>query len=226
MHLATDNSSTGPPRPGVITKLEAQKRNPDRVSVFLDGDFAFGVHQKTLLDFGLYKGLHLDIETQQQIKQADRERAARIIALDYLSYKARSEYEVLQKLRQKGIEEDIAEQTLAYLRERGYIDDPAYARSFATSRFKNKGYGPRRITSDLMQRGIARAHIDSALAVLTADEDILATALRYGEKRWQRLARESDPTKRRKKLSDYLLRRGYPYDVVRQILEILTQRDE
>ena len=211
---------------GTITRLVQQKHNPKRVSVFVNGDFAFGLHMDLVLEHGLYKGLDLDVPTQLEIIAADRVRAANEVALTYLSYKARTEQEVRRKLARKDFEEAVADRTVARLHELGYLDDAAYARSYVEGRFRNRGYGPQRLRRDLKKRGVAARHIDAALEEVLEEDEVVDAARGHAEKRWRRLAREPDPYKRRQKLTDYLLRRGFAYETIRRVVEEIEQREE
>lgn len=202
----------------------AQQKNPNRVSVFIDEAFAFGVHVDLIVEFGMHKGQALTVTVQEQMVAADRVRAARVVALAYLGYSPRTEREVRQKLIRSDFDEAVAEDTVVRLRELGYLDDAAYARSYVEARFRNKGYGPGRLRSDLMRRGIASALIDAALDEMIEQDDVLEAARRHAEKRWPRLAAEADPRKRRKKLSDYLVRRGFSFDIVRSVIDELENQ--
>lgn len=222
MHSADDQQPAERPlEPGTITRLLAQKRDPQRVSVFLDGAFAFGLHVDIVVQHGLSKGQHLDVPKQQMLIEAEQARKARSVAMDYLGYRARSEHEVRQKLLCSGFTDEVADDVLARLRELGYLDDRAYARSYVTARFRTRGYGPRRLRSDLMRRGLARHVIDDVLAGLEEEEDLLDAARQHARKRWPRLAREPDAYARRRKLTAYLLRRGFTHDTVRRVVEEL-----
>ena len=215
-----------PLQPGTVTRLAGQQKNPQRVSVFIDEAFAFGVHGDLVVEFGLYKGQALSVEQQQRIVEADRERAARGVAFEYLGYRARTEHELRQKLARSGFDEAVAERTVARLREMGYLDDQAYARSYVQARFRNRGFGPGRLRSDLRRRGVSGGLIDAAPDALLEQEDMLEAARRHAQKRWPRLAAETDAFKRRKKLSEYLVRRGFSYDTARRVFEELeNQRD-
>ena len=219
-----DERRQRPLGPGTVTRLAGQKKNPQRVSVFIDEAFAFGVHVDLVVEFGLHKGQVLRVEEQQHIVEADRARAARAMALDYLSYRARTEYEIRQKLRRSEFADAVVEGAVAWLRELGYLDDAAYARSYVEARFRNRGYGPARLRSDLRRRGVAGRVIDAVLGVLVEEEDMLEAARSHAEKRWPRLAAEADAFKRRKKLSDYLVRRGFSYDITRRVVEEFENR--
>ncbi|MEP0549169.1 MAG: RecX family transcriptional regulator [Rhodothermales bacterium] len=210
-------------RPGTITRLAQQKRDADRVSVFIDGTFAFGLAID--LAMVLRKGQALTVEEQQALLDQEERLKAKAAALDYIAYQARTEQEVRQKLTRKGFAEPIAEEAVARMRELGYLDDVAYARAYARGRLSGRGHGPQRIRADLMRRGIARPTIDAVLDDLVETDDLRETALHHGRKRWIRLQREDDPYKRRKKLSDFLMRRGYDFDLIRSVVETLEAEE-
>ena len=206
---------------GTVTRLVRQQRHVERVSVFIDGAYAFGLHEDLLVEHGVHKGQRLDVAAQERLVAADRERAARQVAIEYLGYRARTEREVRQKLTRRGFDEAVAERTVERLRELGYLDDDAYARTYIEARFRNRGYGPARLRSDLLRRGVAPAHIDAALDAELEDESMLEAARQHAARRWPRLAGEADPYTRRRKLSDYLLRRGFTYDTIRRVVDEL-----
>ncbi|MEM8601110.1 MAG: RecX family transcriptional regulator, partial [Bacteroidota bacterium] len=188
---------------------------------FLDGAFAFGLTKDLVLREGLRKGRVLSIAEQQRLLEQDEQLRARRKAIDYLSYKARTTTEVRRKLRDTGFGEAATDDAVARMQELGYLDDDAYAKAYARGRFSGRGYGPQRIRTDLMKRGLDRQVIDAALDDFADPDDLFETALRHGEKRWDRLASEPDPRKRRKKTYDFLLRRGYGFDTARRVVDAL-----
>lgn len=212
---------------GCITSLMVQKKHPDRISVFLDGAFAFGIHQELVLEFSLKKGRNLSVPEQRQIIQKDCIHRAKAKALHYLSYRARSEEEVRRKLQRSGFDETVCGQVLIRLRELGYINDADYALTYARGRFEYGNYGPNRIRYDLKKRGVNDQNIEEALAAVFRDEDGLVNKVReQAAKRWVHLAREGDLYKRRRKLFDFLFRRGFPYDVIREAVEEIAGSDD
>lgn len=211
---------------GTITKLQVQHRNPERVSVYLGDAFAFGLHQDLLLAFGLHRGRVLTVAEQEKMLAADAVLVAKARALHYLSHRPRTQQEIRRKLQEKGTPPEAIEPVLARLEELGYLDDAAFARQYVAARFRNRGYGPQRLRRDLWQKGVAPALIDVALAEMLDEDETYAKALAQAEKRWPRLAREADPRKRRKKLSDFLLRRGFSFDTIRRVLDALAARAE
>lgn len=206
---------------GTVTRVARQQRDAERVSVFVDGRFAFGLALDLAVGAGLRKGLALSAEEQRALVERERVNKARVAALDYLSYQARTTAEVRRKLLQKGFDEAAAEDALAYVAQHGYLDDEAYARAYARGRFTGRGVGPERLRMELLKRGVARETVEGVLEELKGTEDLLDAALRHGRPRWRALAGEPDPRRRRQKTLEFLVRRGFAFDLAREAVERL-----
>ncbi len=192
---------------GIITALVIQKKNKERVNVFLDHDFAFAITLNAALS--LKKGQHLSDDAIETLKHTDAIDKAYQQSLNFLSYRARSEAEVAQYLRKKETADDIIELVTARLRQRGYLNDAAFGEQWVASRSRSKPKGVRALRYELRQKGLSDADIDAALVAL--DEESLAwQAVENKLPRWQSL----DVRTRRKKISAFLARRGFNYDVI------------
>ncbi|HEY5864567.1 MAG TPA: regulatory protein RecX [Candidatus Tectomicrobia bacterium] len=203
---------------GTITALTVQRHQPTRVSVFLDGAFAFGIAQELVREWELGVGRCLRVEDQVRLRAADQLLAAQVAALHYLAARPRTVHEVWQKLRRSGVTDQVAEQVIVRLQARGALDDTAYVHAYLPSRLASRGYGPQRLRRELQQRGIGRALVEEAVQQDLAVEDVLAAARRQAAKRWPRLARGTDRVARRQKLWAFLCRRGFPTAIVQQVL--------
>lgn len=221
-----DESLDPPPQGGTITKLAVQKNNPDRVSVFVDDAFAFGVHQDLVLEYRLHAGRELSAAEWQSIAEDDQVAKAKARALDYLAHKPRTVAEVRRKLRRKEYADPVIDSVIERLHELNYLDDAHYAEQYVARRFSHKGYGPVRIRQELRKRGVDRHLAESAVEDFFAEESTLAAAREKAEKRWPRLAREGDARKRRDKLYRYLKRRGYTYDTIRVVIDEMEAQHE
>lgn len=215
--MATDSDRSF--EAGTITKMEAQKHDSDRMSIFIDDAFAFGLHQDIVLKHRLSTGQHLSAEEQRELVNADQVVKAKVKALDYLAHKPRTEAEVRRKLQRKDYAPTVVNDVIDQLMERGYLDDESYAFEYVQRRFSHKGYGPVRLQAELKKRGIDRTLAENAIESLFQSEDQLAAARQKAQARWPRIAREDDPRKRRDKLYRYLKRRGFTYDVIRQVID-------
>lgn len=212
-------------RDGTVTRVAQQAKDPDRVSVFVDEAFAFGLSVDLAIEAGLRKGLVLSVAEQRALLVRQEGFGAKAAALNYVSANARTVEEVRRNLTAKGFAEPVVEDAVAGLVAAGLLDDDAYAAAYARSRFTASGHGPARIRQDLFRRGVARATIDAALAGLAEDEDLDARARTDAEAKWRGLASEPDRRKRVRKTMEFLVRRGHGFDTARAAAEAAARAD-
>lgn len=210
---------------GTVTRVTQQAKDPDRVSVYIDDRFAFGLAVNLAIQEGLRKGVALTAERQRALLTAQETHAARASALASLAARAQTTGEIRRKLSDKGFDAAVVEETMDALDAMGVVDDAAFARVYARERFTGRGHGPTRIRQDLQQKGVARDLIDAALADLVDEEDVAGRARRDAAQRWASLASEPDPRKRKKKTLDFLLRRGHSFDDARAAVDAAEADD-
>jgi regulatory protein len=199
-----------------ITAIEPQKRNRHRVSVFLDGSFLFGLSQDTVAALGLHVGQEVDRNHLDRIASEEQSYEARQYAFLLLSYKARTRSELTQRLTRKGFSPEIVSRTLQRLTELKMIDDAGFARRFAEDRIAIGHKGKWRIRGELIKRGVAKEHIETALATAPDEK---AAAREVAEKYLSRNRRlEPDILKRR--LYAFLARRGFSPDTIRHVIDL------
>ncbi len=212
-------------RDGTVTRIAQQAKDPDRASVYLDDAFAFGLAVNLVIEEGLRKGVVLTAERQRDLLRRQETHAARASALASVAARAQTTGEIRRKLSDKGFDGAVVEDTVAALEAMGVVDDAAFARAYARGRFAGRGHGPSRIRQDLQQKGVAREHVDAALADLADEEDVAGRARSDAAQRWAALASEADPRKRKKKTLDFLLRRGHSFDDARQAADAAAADD-
>ncbi|RMF28266.1 MAG: hypothetical protein D6759_16165 [Chloroflexi bacterium] len=196
---------------GRITALRVQKRNKERVNVYLDGEFAFGL--TALEAMHLRVGQELSDEEIARLRSRDLVEQAHQRALNFLSYRPRSAAEVRTYLQRKGTPPEAIEEVIARLERVGLIDDVAFARFWLENRETFRPRGKHGLRYELRQKGIAPAIIEEILA----DYDEEAAAYRVALARARRLPRD-DARVFRKRLYDYLARRGFDYEVIQTVV--------
>jgi len=197
-----------------ITALRVQSSNPNRVSVFVDDEYAFGLHID--LAMGLHLGQELSPEEAAALQKQDVRAMGYERALHYLSFRPRSAQEVAQYLKGKGLDEEDAAAVLERLQQAGLVDDAAFAQFWVNSRENARPKGAWALRAELRQKGIADKHIAEAVA----DIDEQASALRAAERKAQQLAGLDEGTYRRR-LTAFLMRRGFGYAVARETVDRL-----
>ena len=198
-----------------ITAIEKQRRRR-RANVYLDGRFTFSLSLGLLTEAGLHEGDALTPQQVDSLRQADVRHQAHEAALRLLAYRPRSEAEIRQRLARRGLPPQVVQETIARLRDQGLLSDAAFARFWVETRDQSSPRGRRLLWQELSAKGIERETIRQAIAPV-AEED---AALRAAQKKARHLQGQDYPVFRRR-LGDFLLRRGFPYPTVRTIVERL-----
>lgn len=155
-----------------------------------------------------------------QEKQAqDDLKQAKLKALNLLTDMDRTETQLRQKLKQKSYDDDVVEQAIEYVKSFGYIDDAKYARRFVENRKKTKSR--QEISAMLSQKGLSREIITEALEICYRSEDAVE-AIRYLVEK-KHYSPEESTEKEKKKIYDYLLRKGFYYEDIRQVIQVSFQ---
>jgi regulatory protein len=197
---------------GKITALKYQKKNRDRVSVYLDDRFAFGL--PAIVAAGLRQGQLLSDAEIEALQGKGTIEAEYSRVLDYLSYRPRSQAEVVTYLQKRGVSEDQIEAISDRLERAGLLDDEAFARFWVENRERFRPRGLRALRYELRSKGISYDIIERALVSV----DALESAYRAASKKARQLSHLDRPTFNRK-LTDYLARRGFEYEVARDVVE-------
>ena len=197
---------------GVITALRFQKRNRNRVNVYIDGQFAFGL--AAIEAAHLRVGQTLSDDDVARLQMQDGVERAYERALNFLSYRPRSEAEVRRKLRKKNMEEEVVEAVVERLTRAGLLNDREFARYWVENRRQFNPRGARALRHELREKGVPAPVIADVLADL--DEEV--TARRAAEAGARRLA-HLEPGDFRRRLGAYLARRGFSYAVIEPLVE-------
>ena len=199
---------------GVITALKLQRRKNNRVSVFIDDQYQFGV-QKTIAA-GLKVGQELSEVDIERLKEADEEQCAYERVLRYLSRRPHSEKEIADKLSRNRIETDVQDRVLKRLRETSLVDDVEFARVWVENRQIFRPRSGRMLTSELRGKGVSKEAIETALEGFDEAEAALTVA-RKASKRYGDLSEEAS----NRRLRQFLARRGFSYELISSTLSIL-----
>lgn len=190
-----------------ITEITSQKKG-DRLNVYLDGAFSFGVEYETAVKLGLKKGAMLDEADEERIMKLEGETAAFERGLKYSVKKVVSEKQMRDYLHRLGFAPPAVEKAIARLKEYGYVDDAAFVKAYIAT-YKGS-LGKRRLELGLKSAGVDGELIDEALSGLESGETCLSCVNKY-------LRTHSSPDRR--KLESYLRYRGFSFDEINSAIE-------
>ncbi len=217
-----------------VTSVELQKKNLHRFNVYLDGEFAFGADEDLVVNRRLVVGKIISPEDLNKILfEAEvgklMERMYRWFNLRQHSEKEVRDYFRLRNLKLKiKNEEQVSDMAvdalIENLKRKGMVNDLEFAKSWVEARRKSKQKGIRAIKAELYQKGIDKEIIEEVLRLRSGqvpEEELAKQALEKKMRIWKNL----DPQKFRQKATEYLLRKGFEYDLIKGIIEKLGRKE-
>lgn len=141
----------------------------------------------------------------------------------YCIYQDRSHNEIEKKLIEMNMIQEAREVIILHLLEHDFVNEERFARNFARGKFRIKKWGKSRIIRELKFRNISKYNIDIALKEINM-EDYLETLHELVQKKWNSIV-EDDKYKKRKKVVDFLLRRGFESNLIYNELTIIMNKD-
>ena len=214
-----------------ITLVEPQKKNSKRFNIFLDGVFVFGADEDLVVDYRLIIGKEITPSDLEKLLKGSEigklmERMYRLFNIRQRSEKEVREYirnlSFKRKLKDREeISEFATNSLIEKLQKKGMLNDLEFARSWMEAR--GKKFGINRIKQELYKKGINREIIEEVMNSefrVQNSETVAENQLERKLERWKNLK----PMEFRKKAFDFLLRRGFEYEIVKNIVEKIMEK--
>lgn len=224
-----------------ITSVEPQKKNPKRFNIFLDGEFAFGADEDLVVNRRLVVGKVIEPEELEKILFEAEVGKLMERMYRWFSIRQHSEKEVREHFRIKNYElkikgkeqisQFVIDALVETLKKKGMVNDLEFAKAWTEARRKSKQKGIKAIKAELFQKGIDKEIIEEVTtrpsfggrveSRESSEEELAKTALEKKMKYWKNLP----PLEFKKKAFEYLMRKGFEYDVVKEIIENFTKKE-
>lgn len=198
----------------MIVTAVVRKARRKAVDVYVDGQSALTIGRELAIERGIRPGLTVSHQQLRALAIDDARRAALETALRLLAYRPRSEQELRRRLRQKGFPKAPVDESLARLRQLGYVDDASFARFYTETQQSSRPRSRRLLTGELRGRGVEQSVAEEATADVSDEDAAYAAASRR-----LRTLRELEYQRFRERLGSFLTRRGFSYDVARRTIE-------
>jgi regulatory protein len=199
-----------------VTKIVEQVKNKNRVSVFVDGKYAFSLSLDQLLKFKLKVGSEIDGVELKKLKNESAEGKLKMRALEWLMIRPHSASELRDYLKRKKLEPEAIKTWAEEFQSKNYQNDTDFTRWWVEQR-RSKGRSIMSIKYELRSKGISTEIIDEYLAE-QGDKEILRQLIT----KKRRIAKYKDD----KKLTEYLVRQGFRYSLVKELLAELAELAE
>lgn len=200
----------------LVTAIKPQKRSATRVSVFLDGRFAFGLNQRVAERFGLKLGMELVPADVERILKGQVQQDCFDKGMQYVSRRMHSRKELSQKLARAEFPADVVEAALSRMEELGYVNDSEFARQRLASA-QRKLIGERRARAELMRSGVKGDVASDAIEQHFSSDEAKQNAQKLIDKNLPRLSR-LDPMTAKRRLIGLLQRRGFDYETIKPLV--------
>ncbi|QOR67083.1 recombination regulator RecX [Cytobacillus suaedae] len=199
-----------------ITKITTQQKNKERYNVFIDygkgEEYAFSVNQDVLIKFQLKKGLQLDELDLTEIQFEDDIKKAYNQALVFLSYRMRSEKEIVAHLKSKEVDDQVIPDIIHKLTSLNYVNDLEFAKAYVKTQINTSSKGPGIIKQELFEKGVSRDIVESSLELFSREEQV-ETALKLISK-IQKKGNKVSKIQQKQKTEEMLMRKGFSWDII------------
>lgn len=202
----------------IITAITRQEKDKNRCSIFIDGEFALGIYEDTLVKFRLRKGDEVTEAAMNEIKLYDEINFGKKVSLKYLSYKPRSKKEVEKKLKTLKLSDNSVNEVISWLESIRYLNDDHYSKLFIENKTIKKPLGKRLLTQKLLLTGIDKELIEKNIEELYSEENEFKAALSLLKKYQKKIKAKTEDEKKRK-CFQYLMSRGFSYDLINSVLK-------
>lgn len=202
-----------PALPITVNRIETQKKNGFRYSLFSEEGFIVGISDSTLTNLDLRKGSVIDQALFGKILENEENWSIREYLIRLLGRRDHASFELKLKGMKKGYSSEILDQIISELEDKGYINNESFARKFAKDKFEFRKWGKSKIRTELLSKKIPPAVIEQTLSeVIDEDQEVIKIRELINKKKASLLRTEKE--KRKKKIFDFLVRKGYDSTVI------------
>ncbi|WP_152658567.1 recombination regulator RecX [Oceanobacillus sp. CFH 90083] len=211
-----------------ITRITMQKKQKHRFNIFLNtptGDeYGFSVDEDILIKFRLEKGMELSEDRIETLKEQDNLHKVYTLTIHFLSYRIRSEKEVVMYLQKKEVEEEQIAVIMQRLRKEKLLDDQQFADMFVRSRMNTSSKGPKIIEQELFEKGIGGQIAGNALEQYTPalQREKIQKLL---EKKIKQTSKDSFQ-KQINKAKNMILQKGFDQQLILAAIQSMNQEED
>lgn len=203
----------------IITAIAVQKHHKHRFNVFIDHKYAFPVGADVLIQYHLNKGKHISKSLKEKISDSDNVSKLYNYSINLLVHNAKTEYEMKERLYRRTSATKAINLTLQKLKQVGLINDKKYASEYVIDQSELNDKGPMFIKNKLLLKHVDPSYINLALEKHYPRKRLIQNGLKIAKNKFK-FSHNTSFSKSIRKVKATLLRRGYKYDQIQQIMDI------
>jgi regulatory protein len=193
----------------IVTKISQQLKNIDRANIFIDGKYSFSLNLNQVLETKIKVGLEIDDSDLIIFKKLSSDGKLKMRAIEWLMLRPHSKKELLEYLRRKKLEPEQIEEWTNNFQQMGYQNDENFTKWWIEQRL-NKQKSKRFIINELRGKGIDNETIQACFEESPSEQETLKMLINKKRK----ISKYQD----NKKLTEYLLRQGFSYSLIKEVL--------
>jgi regulatory protein len=194
-----------------INSIKQQVKNPERVSVFIDGKYKFSLSLGELVEQKLKAGLEIDELRLEALKKISDDGKLRNRAIEWVLNRPRSTKEFIDYMRRKKADPDLTSKLIEEFQDKNYLSNVKFA-IWLTELRRRSGKSERAIKSELLSKGVDHSEISNAMA--DGDDELIRLRLFVNKKR--KLSRYANDDN---KFKQYLISKGFSYQDIKTVLK-------
>ena len=207
-----------------ITKITPQIKNPERLNVFVDGEFFIGLEEFYIADLGLKTGKEMTNELAEKLLNTSRISDCMKKAFNLLAYRNRTSFELSKRLKEVGFSSDEIDFTIKKLDSIGYLNDEKFLKDYIGSAVR-KGHSERKIAFSLSTLGVPKEEYTHFIDKICTEDSQAEAVERLIEKKIKELSK-LDKYKKKQRLVAYLSGKGFDFEIIfSQIDKFILQDD-
>lgn len=200
-----------------ITQISENKKNKDRVSIYVEDQFVLACHKELIYKKGLKKDQEIDIELLKEIAHEDDYFKAKDIAFKFLEKTMKTESQLRDKLLEKEFDQFTIDRVVLLLNEYKLLDDHRYALQFLTEKLRTRGL--KKVTFELHQKGISKEVLNEVLETMDTGSIEDESCFKVADKKFREIQKkETDHYKQKNKLYAFLAGKGYDYETINSVI--------
>jgi len=205
-----------------ITQISENKKNKNRVSIFVNDEFVLSCDKELIYTKSLKKGQSVDVSTLRELAIEDDYLRARDTSFRFLEKTMKTEKQVRDRLLEKEFEPSTIDRVIVLLEEYNLLDDRHYVELFLKEKLRSRGI--KKVTYELYNKGIKKEMLEEILEDFDTGSLEEESCQKLAEKKFSEIKKkEEDRYKQKSKLYSFLAGKGYGYEminaVIRQVMD-------
>ena len=201
-----------------ISEIKNQKKRKNRVSIYIEGKYGFSLDYNTLSRSDIHVGDEIDEKEIKKLKLKDEFAKARDYGYSLISYRDRSEWELKNRILEKGFQREVAIEVVNWFKKEGIVNDRNFANRWLDGVLQTKPMGKMRVLHELRAKRIDDGIIEDVCDKRLGYQTEMELAKKACNKRMNVL-KNYPPEVGKRRLFQYMKNRGFAFEIIQELMK-------